>query len=156
MRRPIYLVGLLLVLLASGAALYRTDTLIGENTPPYATFGGVSLTLELATTTTARERGLSGRESLPEDRAMLFVFEKPEQYGFWMKDMQIPIDIFWLDDKGQVVYLMENVSPETYPTVFYSPTPARYVLETNAGFAREHSIATGTLLELKNSTTVSK
>jgi uncharacterized membrane protein (UPF0127 family) len=155
MRRPIYLLGFLL-LLASGAIFYRTATAPGEQTPPDATFGGVSLTLDLATSTASREQGLGGRSSLPRDHGMLFVFEKLDQYGIWMKDMHIPIDIFWLDDKRQVVYLAQDVSPETYPDVFYPSMPALYVLETNAGFAREHSITVGTVLELKNLTTVSK
>jgi len=43
-----------------------------------------------------------------------------------------------------------------YPNVFYPIKPARYVLETAAGFSREHSIATGTSLLLKNTQTVSE
>ncbi len=155
MRRPIILIGLLLLII-SGAVYYRTDTQVSEGAPPHATFGGVSLTLELATSTTAREQGLSGRTSLLKDHGMLFLFEKSDRHGIWMKDMHISIDIFWLDDKRQVVYLAQDVNPETYPDVFYPSVPALYVLETNAGFAREHSIATGTPLELKNLTTVSK
>lgn len=155
MRHPIYLIGFLL-LLVSGAVSYRTVTHFSDQPPPHATFGGVSLTLELATSTAAREQGLGGRSSLPKDHGMLFVFEKLDQYGIWMKDMHIPIDIFWLDDKRQVVYLAQDVSPETYPDVFYPSMPALYVLETNAGLAREHSITVGTVLELKNLTTVSK
>ena len=87
---------------------------------------------------------------------MLFVFAEADRYGFWMKDMLFSIDMFWLDDKGQVVHLEEDVSPETYPDVFYPMVPARFVLETNAGFALEHSITIGTPLVLKNSPTVSK
>ena len=87
---------------------------------------------------------------------MLFVFDKSDRHGFWMKDMHIPIDMFWLDDKRQVVFLVKDVYPETYPTVFYPSTPARYVLETNRGFAEEHSITVGTVLELKKLTTVSE
>jgi uncharacterized membrane protein (UPF0127 family) len=73
-----------------------------------------------------------------------------------MKDMLVPIDIFWLDDKGQVVSMATSVTPSSYPRVFYPAVPARYVLETMAGFADEHGIATGTPLLLKNLPTVLK
>ena len=112
--------------------------------------------IEYATTIEARERGLSWRESIAPDQAMLFVFPSDDYYGFWMKDTLVPLDIFWLDSQGQVVSIQEEVQPSSYPDVFYPTTPARYVLETAAGFAREHAIATGTPLLLKSPPTVSK
>lgn len=123
---------------------------------PTAEFGGVSLRIEYATSTVAQERGLGGRESIPKDYGMLFVFLLDGKYGFWMKDMLVPIDIFWLDDKGQVVSIAEIVATSSYPNVFYPSVPARYVLETVAGFARAHNVATGTLLLLKNSPSISE
>ena len=113
-------------------------------------FGVVSLRIEYATTSAARERGLSGREIIPNDYGMLFVFPKDDKYGFWMKDMLIPIDMFWLDSKGHVISVVSDVATSSYPNVFYPAVPARYVLETVAGFARSHSVATGTVLMLKN------
>ncbi len=117
---------------------------------PAASFGGVSLRIDYATMPEARERGLGGRESIPSDYGMLFVFPRDDQYGFWMKDTFVPLDMFWLDAQGHVVYIAQDVATSSYPNVFYPSTPARYVLETAAGFARAHSIATGTPLLLKN------
>lgn len=119
-------------------------------------FGGVSLSLEYADTEALRELGLGGREAIASDYGMLFIFPKPDRYGFWMKDMLMPIDIFWLDDKGQVVWIAEQVATSTYPSSFYPPVPALYVLETQAGFAATNAIATGTPLKLKNFSSVSK
>lgn len=119
-------------------------------------FGGVSLRIEYATTEAERERGLGGRASIPNDYGMLFVFPKDALYGFWMKDTLIPLDIFWLDSQGHVLSISQNVATSTYPNVFYPSGPARYVLETAAGFARSHGIALGTPLLLKNFTSVSK
>ena len=81
---------------------------------------------------------------------MLFSFPKDGRYGFWMKDTLVPLDIFWLDEQGRVVSIAEQVAPATYPDVFYPSAPARYVLETAAGFAQAHAIKTGTPLLLKN------
>jgi uncharacterized membrane protein (UPF0127 family) len=81
---------------------------------------------------------------------MLFVFPKDDVYGFWMKDTLVPLDIFWLDAQGHVVSMAQDVATSSYPNVFYPTAPARYVLETAAGFARAHSVATGTPFRLKN------
>lgn len=138
---------LLVFLLAGFIYFYRTSP---PTLPPPASFGGVSLTLEYATTSSERELGLGGRSGLADDHAMLFVFSTPDRYGFWMKDTLIPLDMFWLDDQGRVVWKEENVATSTYPTVFYPPVPVRYVLETNAGFAKAHGVATGTPLILQS------
>lgn len=149
MRKYVYL-GLAILALAIGAIAYRTMA------PERGEFGGVSLRIEYAMTEAVRERGLSGRASLAPDEAMLFVFPKDDTYGFWMKDMLIPIDIYWLDAQGQVVSMEREVAPETYPNVFYPSAPARYVLETRSGFARDHSVTIGSKLKLKDFPIVSK
>lgn len=123
---------------------------------PAATFGGVPLTLEYAATEAAREKGLGGRTHVASDYGMLFVFTTDDRYGFWMKDTLVPLDIFWLDDQGQVVSIAANVATSSYPNVFYPTASSRYVLETAAGFAKRHGIATGTPLLLQNWPAVSK
>ena len=89
--------------------------------------------MEIANTDAERTQGLSGRASLPAGTGLLFVFESPGKYGFWMKDMNFPIDIVWLGDGMLPVGIEKNVSPDSYPQVFYPPVPVRYVLEVNAG-----------------------
>lgn len=139
--------GLLIVVVGVvGVFLYKTNAPVEQT----AEFGGVSLRIEYATTSEARDRGLGGRTEIPEDYGMLFVFPKDDKYGFWMKDMLVPIDVFWLNSKGQVVSIASDVAISTYPNVLYPTEPARFVLETVAGFAREYNIATGTPLRLKN------
>lgn len=140
-------------------AVYRTqqqEPVTGTQDPGAAEFGGVSLNVEFATTTLAREHGLGGRTSLPGDYGMLFVFANADRHGFWMKDTLVPLDIFWLDVKGQVVHVEADVATSSYPAVFYPPVPALYALETVAGFARAHGIAIGTTLHLQSFPTVSE
>ncbi len=153
MSRNLY-IGLFVVVVAGTALLYiyKTPSVV----QPTAEFGGVSLIIELATTTVAIERGLGGRKNVPDGYGMLFVFNKADRYGFWMKDMLVPIDIFWLDENKLVVSFISNVATSTYPNVFYPSAPAQYVLETRAGFAGLHTIATGTPLLLQNSADVLK
>lgn len=146
-------IGLFILGVAGVMALFGYKT----SPPPItAEFGGVSLRIEYATTVAAREKGLSGRENIPDDYGMLFVFPKDDYYGFWMKDTLVPLDIFWMDGKGHVVSFAIDVATSTYPNVFYPIETARYVLETAAGFALTHGIATGTPLLLKNFPSVSE
>jgi uncharacterized membrane protein (UPF0127 family) len=154
-KQAIFFVAIVCVGIAVGVFfVYRAKLLpVGQAT---GEFGGVSLRIDYATTEAEREKGLGGRTNVPNDYGMLFVFPRDEQYGFWMKDMSVPIDIFWLDDKGQVVSIAQDVAPSSYPNVFYPIVPARYVLETISGFAQAHNIATGTPLLLKNFPSVSQ
>ena len=150
--------GFLILLVIALVFVYRTShtEVSKETTPARARFGEMSLRIDYATTSVAREKGLGGRTSIESDYGMLFVFNTDGLYGFWMKDTLIPLDMFWIDNKGQVISISENVATSSFPHVFYPASPARYVLETIAGFSREHAIATGTPLHLKNIPTVSE
>lgn len=88
-------------------------------------------------------RGLGGRDALPDDTAMLFVFPADGRHGIWMKDMRFAIDIVWLDADGVVVDLDINVAPETYPTVFSPERNSRYVVEMTAGTAERLALRRG-------------
>jgi uncharacterized membrane protein (UPF0127 family) len=62
-----------------------------------------------------------------------------------MKDMQFPLDIVWLSDTKQVVYIKQNADHTLGTEVTYTPTAdARYVLELPAGSVADASIRLGT------------
>ena len=102
--------------------------------------------LTIAATSEARTHGLSRKESLPTDAAMFFVFDGADKYGIWMKDMKFSIDIIWLDEKGKIVHVERDVSPDTYPKVFFPPEKSLYILEANAGFAKKNDLKPGKVL----------
>ncbi len=146
---------LLIVLgaLAGGLDLARTtETTDGtQKAFSYATtsisIGSTKLTLEIADTPGKRSLGLSNREGLAENEGMLFTFEEARLHGFWMKDMLFPIDMAWLNDKFCIVYLVRKASPDSYPTIFVPSVPARYVIETKAGFFASHNLSKGSCFE---------
>ncbi len=113
------------------------------------------VTLAVADTQIERNQGLSNREDLPNDEGMLFLFDNPDRHGFWMKDMNFPIDIIWLDDENQVVDLKQSVSPETYPETFEPSKNAKKVVELNAGFANQENINRGDALKISIGTSAS-
>lgn len=103
---------------------------------------------DIADTEAERVQGLSGRTDVPADYGLLFVFPAQGTYGFWMKDMHVSIDIAWLSEDGTVLKIDENVSPDTFPSVFYAPRPVRFVLETKAGEMRRQGWEVGTRVPL--------
>lgn len=106
--------------------------------------------VEIVDTPRTQIQGLSGRQSLPKDHGMLFIFDKDDFHGIWMKEMNFSIDIFWLDKNLNIVGLEKEVSPQTYPKAFYPNELALYVLEVPAGFAQENEIHIGDRAEFVN------
>lgn len=113
------------------------------------TVNGVQLVTDVASTGDQRSLGLAVKDDLKESEAMLFVFSKENEYGFWMKGMKFPIDIVWLDSDREVVHVEHNLEPcgtGSCPT--YRPDgDALYVLETVAGFAKKYDVVRGTQVE---------
>lgn len=101
------------------------------------TINGKEFDSQLADTDELRELGLGLRKSLSSSKGLLFVFDRDSYLPFWMKDMNFSIDIIWIDANKKIVHIEQNISPETYPTTFESPTPARYVFEISAGMAQK-------------------
>jgi len=105
--------------------------------PIVLTVGASEFQAYIAATPQARMRGLSRTVELPQNSALLFVFDQSNHWGIWMKDMNYPLDIVWLNDMKEVVHIETEVSPDTYPNQFAPLVPARYVLEFNAGTVEE-------------------
>lgn len=140
MNKRAILIGVVLALLVAVFAVYSFSTSSPQN---------FSLAhIERADNAEARERGLSGRASIPEEFGMLFVFDDPGSYGFWMKDMLTSIDIIWLSEDGKILGIEESVSPDSYPLTYYPPTPVSRVLETRGGEAARKGWEVGTMLVL--------
>lgn len=104
-----------------------------DNEKTLLRIGMATISVEIADTQAEQTQGLSGRASLGANEGVLFVFDKSDYYGFWMKDMLFPIDIIWIDEHMRVIGTTKNISPDTYPNVFYPPAPSQFVLETALG-----------------------
>ena len=79
---------------------------------------------------------------MPEDEGMLFIFEESGVYSFWMKNTLIPLDIIWLDEDKNIVFVKHNALPcktEVCPSINPNAS-ARYVLEINAGLAEKYEL----------------
>jgi uncharacterized membrane protein (UPF0127 family) len=102
------------------------------------------LSAEIASDREAREKGLSGRKKLPEDRGMLFVLEAGRHGAFWMKGMNFPLDLLYFDGQRRLIKILHGLQPcDTCPK-YPTPDDAAYVLEVIAGTAEKYGITTGT------------
>lgn len=99
---------------------------------------GVAFEVELALTPEEKARGLSGRNYLCDQCGMLFIYDTPDYYSFWMKETLIPLDIIWFDKDWQVVDYLPFAQPqgarEEADLPIYRPKQkACFVLEVPGG-----------------------
>jgi len=111
-----------------------------------------NVTLEIADSPEERATGLMHRESLPEDRGMVFVYEDADPRSFWMKNTVIPLDMVFIDANGTVLNV-EHADPPAPDTpdseleTFSSDGPAKYVVEMEQGFANRTGVGPGAEIE---------
>jgi len=111
-----------------------------------AMLGKQPITIAFATTPSEHEQGTSGTKQLNFDQGMLFVFDSATMPAFWMKDMNYPLDIIWIDQDKKVIGVSENLDPKTYPKTYSPNGPIEYVLEVSAGFYKTNDIHIGDVL----------
>ncbi|MDR3558630.1 MAG: DUF192 domain-containing protein [Candidatus Pacebacteria bacterium] len=109
---------------------------------------GTTITLLISDTPAEQELGLGQISSLASSSGMIFVFNKPDTYAFWMKDMEFPLDIIWLDQNFKIVHIEHSLSPSTYPQAYSPKSPAKYVIEVNAGLADKYSLKEGETMQI--------
>jgi uncharacterized membrane protein (UPF0127 family) len=111
-----------------------------------------SIVAESAAQDAERERGLMYRTHLAKNAGMLFLPDGPPRVQtFWMKNTCIPLDMLFIDDKGTVVGILENVPPMNLePRSVH--LPSSYVLEVNAGWCKANGVAAGQKVKLPKTT----
>ncbi len=118
----------------------------------------VLLRVKIADSPETQEKGLSGIKSLPKKEGMLFVFDSPDRYSFWMKGMNFSLDFIWISG-NEIVEITKNVKPEDYQPILGSIDQGKppkmlvpgekidKVLEVNAGVADKFNIKAGDIIE---------
>ena len=96
---------------------------------------------QLADTEESRSIGLMFRDTLQENEGMLFVFPRPHQATFWMKNTRIPLSIAFIDRLGVILEIREmQAGDETltrsgFDTVLYALEMAKGWFAKNRIFA---------------------
>ncbi len=107
--------------------------------------GPVTLTVGLAETADARQRGLMHRESLGADEGLLFNFEQERVVSIWMENTLIPLDILYIRSDGTIAKIVTGAVPLSRRQNF-SDVPVLSVLEINSGRSAALGIAPGDLV----------
>ncbi len=115
-----------------------------------AEINGFSFQVEIAQTIQEKTKGLSEREEIQEGQGMFFIFKKAGYHPFYMRNMKFDLDIIWLDENFKVTEITNNISSNSYPKIFKSLNPIKYVLEVKAGWSKRHQIKEGDYLIIKN------
>lgn len=125
-------------------------SIVPEQNSDRVCFEDACVYVEFAITHDEIATGLMYRTHLPESSGMLFVFEDPGVYRFWMKNTFIPLDIIWMDEDGRVVYVERDVQPcRSSVCPSYGPhIESKYVLEVNAGYAQNNGIDVGDVVNM--------
>jgi uncharacterized membrane protein (UPF0127 family) len=111
---------------------------------------GFDVMADIALTSEQQTKGLDVKNNLTENQGMLFVFQQPHRYGFWMIGMKFPIDIIWLDSNGVVTHIEHSLKPcppassNLACPIYFPEKDSQYVLETVAGFSMKHNVRLGT------------
>ena len=111
---------------------------------------GVNIKVELALIPETQIQGLSDRQYLNNNEGMLFVFDYPDKYPFWMKSMNFAIDIIWIGKDMNVVYIKKYARPEEYPNTYIPDKDAKYILEVVAGFSDKNNLQVGDKIKFTN------
>jgi len=97
-----------------------------------------------------RTQGLSGRSGLPQNSGLLFLFDEPGNYSFWMKEMKFSLDFVFIEN-DQIVDLSENVAyPQNgeEPQTIIAKRDFNKVLELNAGLVKKMGIRVGQKIKI--------
>lgn len=119
---------------------------------PQVCYNNDCYTVEVVDTPTSRQKWLMFREELAQNAGMLFIFDTPSNYNFWMKNTKLSLDIIRLDKEYTILHINANTPPCTSnPCPTYWPeqwSQALYVLEINSGEANNRTI--GDTVQIKN------
>lgn len=108
--------------------------------------------LEIAKTIPQQTKGLMDRTSLCQNCGMIFVFGLELPQAFWMKNTLIPLDMIFLDKNGKIINIANAVPqpgvPDTQLKLYRSTSPAKFVIELNAGDVAKLSLITSDIIDI--------
>lgn len=105
-------------------------------------------TLEIADEQNERARGLMYRENICDSCGMLFVFLQEETMSFWMKDTLVSLDMVFINSNNKVVKIHKNTETNNTTNRYSSQEPAKYVIETKAGFTDKINLKEGDTVDI--------
>ena len=119
---------------------------LSNTTSNFVKIKDLIIPVDLAITPDQQSIGLSIKNRLNDNEGMLFLFDTPGDYSFWMKDMKFPLDILWINSNYKIVHIEKNLQPCIFFLLCPSYSPhaiSKYVLEVNSNFTTKNNITVG-------------
>jgi uncharacterized membrane protein (UPF0127 family) len=113
--------------------------------------GPEELTTELALTREQVTTGMMFRTNMDEMAGMIFVFARPTQVGFWMKNCPLPLSCAYITPDGAIAEIHDLEAFNTN-SVNANSEDIQFVLEVNQGWFKRHHIETGTIVRTERGT----
>jgi uncharacterized membrane protein (UPF0127 family) len=134
--RPL-LAGVLILLLSLSRinTVYALELKLGRD----------SYQVEMATTPQQRQLGLMHRSQLGPRQGLLLVYPQAGNHRIWMKNMLIPLRVYWIDASSVVLGVQRLEPCNTEPCPIYAVAgESQYVLELGD---YTHSLKVGDRIE---------
>lgn len=110
--------------------------------------GRDTVLVEVATSEEQRNVGLMFRTVMPENEGMLFVFDRDDNYAFWMRNTELPLSIAFIERSGRIADI-QDMAPHDETSRHASPAPVRYALEMNQGWFERHGVKAGDSIQVE-------
>lgn len=122
------------------------------NEDNYAIIGNRKVFLKIADTPEKQYQGLMYVKQMPENYGMIFLFDRAEPRSFWMKNVEIPIDIIFLRNR-KIINIHRNVQPNNRNKnrLYRSAYKSDCAIEVNAGFCDKYNVRPGDFVLLSTS-----
>ncbi len=136
---------LIAILTLCASAAQASETCSPDAVDLRGDWGQAHFSVEVADDAQEQQKGLMFREKMSASAGMLFVYERPHNARFWMKNTLIPLDMLFLDKTGRVTRIAENAKPLD-ETPIDGGDNVLMILEINGGMARGLGITVGSEL----------
>lgn len=113
--------------------------------------GTNEVTAELAATDAQIAVGMMRRTNMAEMDGMLFLFARPGQRAFYMRNTVLPLTCAYIDPEGTILetYDMKPLDETPLPS---KSDQVQYVLEMNQGWFERHGIKPGVAVSTERGT----
>ena len=98
--------------------------------------------MELAKSEQEKAEGLSNRDLNARNSFMVFIFEKPQVVGFWMKDTRKDLSIAFINSNNKIIQI-ENLKAKSLKIIKSKSSDIKYVFEVPKGFFKKSDIKIG-------------
>jgi uncharacterized membrane protein (UPF0127 family) len=104
--------------------------------------GTNQVTAEIASTHQQIQTGMMFRTNIAELEGMLFVFPRPTQVAFYMRNTLIPLSCAYIDPEGTILETFE-MQPLNETAIPSKSNQVQFVLEMKQGWFDRHNIRPG-------------